>query len=153
MLDRDLAEMYGVTTFRLNEAVKRNKSRFPPDFMFQLTEDEFNILTSQFAMSSLGAGWGGIRRPPFAFTEHGIAMLASVLRSERAVQASIQIIRIYIKMKQFLLDNRELWRKIENIEQQLMKKDEEVQAIFKTLKQLLLQENRPKIGFAISKQN
>jgi hypothetical protein len=93
MLDRDLAEMYDVPTFRLNEAVKRNSTRFPEDFMFQLNHEEFKILISQIAISS----WGGARKSPYAFTEQGVAMLSSVLRSERAIQVNIQIIRVYTK--------------------------------------------------------
>ena len=147
MLDRDLAEMYDVPTHRLNEAVKRNITRFPEDFMFQVSEDEYKNLTSQIAISS----WGGLRRPPYAFTEQGVAMLSSVLRSETAVQVNIQIIRVYTKMKQLLLDNKELWVKIEKIEQALLKKDEEVQAIFKLLKNLLVKEEKPRqpIGFKV----
>ena len=147
MLDKDLAEMYGVPTFRLNEAVKRNSLRFPEDFMFQLTENEFKNLISQFAISS----WGGTRKMPYAFTEHGVAMLSSVLRSERAIQVNIQIIRVYTRMKSLLLDNKDIWLKIEKIEQSLAKKDEEVQAIFKVLKNLLVKEEKPRepIGFKI----
>ena len=130
MLDKDLAEMYDVPTFRLNEAVKRNITRFPEDFMFQLNPEEFKNLISQIAISS----WGGTRKPPFAFTEQGVAILSSVLRSERAIQVNIQIIRVYTKMKQLLLENKELWLKIEKIEKALLKKDEEVQTIFKLLK-------------------
>lgn len=150
MLDRDLAWMYGVTTFRLNEAVKRNSSRFPEDFMFQLTMEEFKNLSSQFAISS----WGGIRRPPFAFTEHGVAMLSSALRSERAIQVNIRIIRVYIKMKQILLDSKELWQKMEKLEQNLATKDDEIKTIFNILKKLLVQESKPRpvIGFKLSKQ-
>lgn len=118
MLDKDLAEMYGVPTFRLNEAVKRNIFRFPEDFMFQLNEGEFKNLISQFAISS----WGGTRKMPYAFTEHGVAMLSSVLRSERAIQVNIQIVRVYTRMRQMILDNKELWLKIEKIEQALVKK-------------------------------
>ena len=147
MLDKDLAEMYGVPTFRLNEAVKRNSLRFPEDFMFQLTENEFKNLISQFAISS----WGGTRKMPYAFTEHGVAMLSSVLRSEQAIQVNIQIIRIYTRMRQLVLDNKDIWLKIEKIEQSLAKKDEEVQAIFKVLKNLLVKEEKPRepIGFKI----
>ena len=147
MSDKDLAEMYGVPTFRLNEAVKRNSLRFPEDFMFQLTENEFKNLISQFAISS----WGGTRKMPYAFTEHGVAMLSSVLRSEQAIQVNIQIIRIYTRMRQLVLDNKDIWLKIEKIEQSLAKKDEEVQAIFKVLKNLLVKEEKPRepIGFKI----
>ena len=145
MLDRDLAEMYGVETRVLNQAVSRNISRFPEDFMFQLSDKEWSNLMSQIVTSS----YGGVRKLPFAFTEQGVAMLSSVLRSERAIQVNIQIIRIYTRMKQILFDNKELWLKMEKIEQALVKKDEEVQIIFKTLKQLLVQEQEPRneIGF------
>ncbi|HTN07147.1 ORF6N domain-containing protein [Agriterribacter sp.] len=147
MLDRDLAEMYGVETKRLKEAVRRNISRFPDDFMFELSELELNNLRSQFATSS----WGGLRYLPMAFTEQGVAMLSSVLRSERAIQVNIQIVRVYTKMRQLILDNKELWLKIEKIEQALAKKDDEVQAIFKVLKNLLVKEEKPRqpIGFKI----
>ena len=158
MLDRDLAKMYGVTTKRLNEAVKRNITRFPPDFMFQLTEEEFQILRSQIATSSSEdkkTGWGGQRYMPFAFTEQGVAMLSSVLNSEIAIQVNIQIIRVYTRMRQFFLDNEELKKKIEAIEKNLVKKDEEIQTIFKILKELLVQETPPArepIGFKIPKR-
>ncbi|MGN6435427.1 MAG: ORF6N domain-containing protein [Agriterribacter sp.] len=147
MLDRDLAEMYGVETRALNQAVQRNLSRFPHDFMFRITEFEFQNLISQIVTSS----WGGTRKMPYAFTEQGVAMLSSVLRSERAVQVNIQIVRVYTQMRQLILDNKELWLKIEKIEQALVKKDEEVQAIFKVLKQLLVKEEKPRepIGFKV----
>jgi hypothetical protein len=150
MLDRDLAEMYGVPTHRLNESVKRNISRFPDDFMFQLSEEEFKNLKFQNGISS----WGGVRRPPYAFTEQGVAMLSSVLRSEIAIQVNIRIIRVYTQMRQMLLDNKELWQKIESIESKLMKKDEEIQGIFKILKQLLVKPEKPRepIGFKIPKR-
>ncbi|GEO09302.1 ORF6N domain-containing protein [Segetibacter aerophilus] len=150
MLDRDLAEMYGVSTGRLNEAVKRNITRFPEDFMFQLKDEEWNNLKSQFVTS----GYGGIRKLPFAFTEQGVAMLSSVLRSERAIQVNIQIVRVYTRMKQILFDNKELWIKLEKIEQALFKKDEEVKLIFNTLKALLIQEEKPRteIGFLANRK-
>ena len=151
MLDRDLAEMYGVETGVLNQAVKRNISRFPGDFMFQLNNEEYKSLISQI-VTSKKEGRGGTRKLPFAFTEQGVAMLSSVLRSETAIQVNIQIIRVYTKMKQVLLDNKELWQKIEKIEQALLKKDEEVNSIFKLLKQLLIKEEKPRqpIGFKVS---
>lgn len=151
MLDKDLAQMYGVPTSRLNEAVKRNKTRFPNDFMFQLTPAESEILISQIAISKK-EGRGGTRKFPNAFTEQGVAMLSSVLRSERAIQVNIQIIRVYTKMKKVLLDNKELWQKMEKIEQDILKKDEEVKAIFKILKQLLVKEEKPRqpIGFKVA---
>ena len=147
MLDRDLAEMYGVEVKRLNQAVKRNLVRFPQDFMFQLTQGEFQNLKSQIVTSS----WGGARKPPYAFTEQGVAMLSSVLNSETAIQVNIQIIRLFTKMKQLLLDNKDLWMKIEKIEQHLLKNDEEIKTIFAYLKKLLIQENKPRnpIGFKV----
>ncbi len=155
MLDKDLAEMYGVETFRLNEAVKRNISRFPDDFIFRLTDIEFKSLISQFAISKI-KGRGGNRKPPHVFTEQGVAMLSSVLNSETAIQVNIQIIRLFTKMKQLILDNKDLWMKIEKIEQHLLKNDEEIKTIFSYLKKLLIQEDKPRnpIGFnANSKRN
>jgi len=151
MLDKDLAEMYGVPTFRLNESVKRNITRFPDDFMFQLTEIEFKSLISQFAISK-NKGRGGTRKLPYAFTEQGVAMLSSVLNSETAIQVNIQIIRLFTKMKQLILDNKDLWMKIEKIEQHLIKNDEEIKTVFAYLKKLLVQENKPRnpIGFRAS---
>jgi phage regulator Rha-like protein len=110
MLDFDLAEMYDVETRTLNQAVKRNITRFPLDFMFQLTKDEFENLISQFVTSS----WGGTRKLPFAFTEHGVTMLASVLRSEKAIQINIQIVRAFIALRQYALGYAELNQKLEN---------------------------------------
>ena len=125
MLDKDLAEMYGVPTFRLNESVKRNINRFPDDFMFKLTEVEFKSLISQFAISKK-KGRGGTRKLPYVFTEQGVAMLSSVLNSETAIQLNIQIIGLFTKMKQLILDNKDIWAKIEKIVQQLVKHDEEI---------------------------
>ena len=98
MIDTDLAELYGVPTFRLNEAVKRNKKRFPEDFMFQLTKEEEESLTSQIAISKTGRG--GRRTRPYAFTEQGVAMLSSVLKSERAIEVNIAIMRAFVKLRQ-----------------------------------------------------
>ena len=150
MLDRDLAEMYGVEVRVLNQAVKRNSTRFPEDFMFQINRDEFQNLKSQIVISS----WGGSRTLPYVFTEQGVAMLSSVLNSETAIQVNIQIIRLFTKMKQLILDNKDLWMKIEKIEQHLMKNDEEIKTIFAYLKKLLIQENKPRspIGFRASEK-
>ena len=133
MLDKDLAEMYGVEVKRLNERVKRNHTRFPSDFMFQLSSDEWLHLKSQNATSS----WGGNRKLPFVFTEHGVAMLSSVLNSETAIQVNIQIIRVFTKMKQLLLENKELFLKIEKVEKQLINHDKDLQNIFTILKKLI----------------
>lgn len=150
MLDEDLAELYGVETRRLNEQVKRNPERFPEDFMFQLNEDEFANLKSQNATSS----WGGRRKLPFAFTEHGVLMLSSVLNSERAIKVNIQIMRVYIRIREMIMLNRDILRKFEGMERKLSEHDNHIIMIFKYLKQLELvrkrdsdQKNRSKVGF------
>lgn len=150
MLDKDLADMYGVEVKRLNEAVKRNLTRFPEDFMFQLSETEWKNLKSQFATSS----WGGARKLPYVFTEQGVAMHSSVLTSDTAIQVKIQIIRLFTKMKQVILYNKDLWMKIEKIEQHLIKHDEEIKTVFAYLKKLLIQEDKPRnpIGFRVGGQ-
>ena len=135
MLDRDLAEMYGVETKRLKEAVKRNVTRFPEDFMFELTKEEFANWRSQFATSN--SDKMGLRYSPTAFTEQGVSMLSSILKSETAIQVNIQIIRVYSKMKQALLDNKDLMLKIEKMEQKMIGHEEDISAIFKALKKLL----------------
>jgi hypothetical protein len=148
MLDKDLAEMYGVTTKVLNQATKRNSSRFPEDFMFLLTEQEVENLRSQFVTSKKGRG--GTRYLPYAFTEQGVAMLSSVLRSETAIQVNIQIIRVFTKMKQLLMDNKDLLLRVEKIEHHLLKQDEDTKAIFEILKKLLEQPEpvpREPVGF------
>ena len=109
MIDTDLAELYGVPTFRLNEAVKRNRKRFPDDFMFQLTRNEFDALRSQFVISK---GRGGRRYLPYVFTEHGAIMAANVLNSDRAVQASVQVVRAFVRLRQILASNAELAGKL-----------------------------------------
>ena len=133
MLDKDLAEMYGVEVKRLNEQVKRNHTRFPQDFMFQVSMDEWIHLKSQNATSS----WGGNRKLPYAFTEQGVAMLSSVLNSETAIQVNIQIIRVFTKMKQLLLENKELLLKIDKAEKKLTDHDKDLQNIFTVLKKLI----------------
>jgi hypothetical protein len=112
MLDSDLARLYGVTTGNLNLAVRRNAERFPPDFMFQLTEEELQDLILQFARSS----WGGHRKLPFAFTEHGVAMLSAVLRSQRAVEMSILVVRAFVKLREMVASNRDLAERMEKLE-------------------------------------
>jgi hypothetical protein len=114
MLDSNLAELYQVATFRLNEAVKRKLNRFPEDFMFQLTAEETDSLTSQIAMSKKGRG--GRRTLPYAFTEHGVAMLSSVLNSNRAVQMNILIVRAFVKMREVLASQRDLAVRVEKLE-------------------------------------
>jgi hypothetical protein len=152
MLDRDLAELYGVETRVLNQAVRRNEKRFPEDFMFQLTVGELKNLISQNVTSS----WGGVRKQPLAFTEQGVAMLSSVLNSETAIEVNIQIIRIFSRIRELLLTHKDILVKLEQLEKRLMKQDtrmkkseEDIQMIFTALKELLnpTQEPRPRIGF------
>ena len=145
MLDEDLAELYQVPTGRLNEQVKRNIDRFPADFMFQLTEEEFKNLKSQNSTSS----WGGRRKLPSAFSEHGVLMLSSVLNSSIAIGVNIQIMRIYTKMREMLMTNQEILIKLEQLEKQVVQNSDDIQMIFGALKELLNppQEPRPRIGF------
>lgn len=147
MLDSDLAELYQVETKRLKEAVRRNMSRFPEDFMFELTKHEVDSLRSQIATSKTGRG--GARYLPLAFTEQGVAMLSSILNSETAIQVNIQIIRVFTKMKQVILDHKDILLQLEKIERKLTQHDEDIALIFQCLKQLLNppEQERPKIGF------
>jgi phage regulator Rha-like protein len=133
MLDSDLAEVYSVTTRRLNEQVKRNIERFPEDFMFQLTEQEFESLRSQIATSNKQRG--GRRYFPYVFTEHGAVMLASVLKSQIAIEASIQVVRAFIQMRTVLMLHQDLAERVEELEQSVDKHDEK----FKVVSQLLIQ--------------
>ena len=114
MLDSDLAALYQVQTFRLNEAVKRNRARFPADFMFQLTRKETDSLTSQAAISKKGRG--GRRTRPYVFTEHGVAMLSSVLNSERAIQMNVTIFRAFLRMRELIATNRDLAARVAKLE-------------------------------------
>ena len=112
MLDRDLAELYGVETKRLKEQVRRNIERFPEDFMFELTKDEYQALRSQFATLKRGQH---LKYAPFAFTEHGLAMLSSVLKSDRAIQVNIEIIKAFVRLRKLLANHKELQKKIEDM--------------------------------------
>ncbi|MEW6262675.1 MAG: ORF6N domain-containing protein [Thermodesulfobacteriota bacterium] len=142
MLDRDLAELYGVETRVLTQAVRRNMERFPDDFVFYLTLQELRNLISQSVTSS----WGGTRKPPMAFTEQGVAMLSSVLNSPRAIQVNIQIMRAFIHFRRALTAHEDLRRKIEAMEK---KYDAQFKIVFDAIKQLLAPEPKPrkKIGF------
>ena len=146
MLDRDLAEIYGVETKRLNEQVRRNLNRFPVDFMFQLTPEEAESLRSQIATSNEGRG--GRRYLPFAFTEHGALMLANVLHSERAAQTSVMVVRAFVKLRQMLSSNADLARKLATMEK---KYDEQFKVVFDAIRQLMTPPARPKreIGFHV----
>lgn len=152
MLDRDLAVLYEVETKRLKEAVRRNMSRFPADFMFELTDDEFQKWRSQFVISNDDKM--GLRYAPFAFTEHGVLMLASILNSERAIQVNIQIVRIFTKMRELLLTHKDILNVLDKIQRKLLEHDDKILLLFEYIKQLektkqkeLEQKHRPKIGF------
>jgi len=159
MLDSDLATLYGVPTKRLNEAVRRNISRFPGDFMFQLNEQEIELLRSQIATSkeevstlifqsgiSNPAGRGGRRYLPHVFTEQGVAMLSSVLNSKRAIQVNVEIMRAFAKLREVMLSQKELKTKIDEMEK---KYDENFRVVFEALRELLEPPAKPKkeIGF------
>jgi hypothetical protein len=143
ILDADLAELYGVATRVLVQAVKRNPERFPEDFMFQLTAEEFTVLRSQFVTSR---GWGGRRYPPYAFTEQGVAMLSGVLRSPGAVRVNIEIMRAFVKMRRLLASHARLEKKLAELEE---KYDGQFAMVFEALKQLMAlpEPKRLRIGF------
>ncbi len=146
MLSTHLADLYGVEVKVLTQTVKRNIKRFPKDFMFPLINKEVTILKSQFVTSS----WGGARRAnPYAFTEQGVAMLSSVLNSERAVQVNIAIMRAFVKLRRILSSNKELAHKLKELEGKIEKHDEEIQAIFDAIRQLMTPPKKSKreIGF------
>ncbi|MDP3914259.1 MAG: ORF6N domain-containing protein [Bacteroidota bacterium] len=147
MLDRDLAELYSVETKRLKEAVKRNLFRFPEDFMFELTDDEYSNLRSQFATSS----WGGSRYAPMAFTEYGVLMLSSVLNSKKAISVNIQIMRIFTRIRQMLTDTLSLKIEIEEIKKKLQNQDKNIELVFNYLDELITKreevKSRKPIGY------
>ncbi|ABW66622.1 ORF6N domain-containing protein [Desulfosudis oleivorans] len=147
MLDRDLAELYGVETKVLKQAVKRNIKRFPSDFMFELTKEECKNLRSQIVTSS----WGGSRYVPMAFTEQGVAMLSGVLNSDRAIAVNIQIMRTFTKLRQGLLNNEDLKKELSELKQLT---EERFAVVFETLDQLLAIESRPpkKISFTVKEK-
>lgn len=132
MLDMDLAEMYEVETKALKQAVRRNKERFPEDFMFELTMEEFDCLRSQIVTSNRG----GVRYLPMAFTEQGLSMLSSVLRSQTAIQLNIRIMRVFVKLREMLLTNKDILQKVKEFETGLSDHDDKIRLIFEYLKQL-----------------
>jgi hypothetical protein len=142
MLDKDLAQLYEVITRDLNKAVKRNIERFPEDFMFQLNKREFQNLMFQIGTSS----WGGTRKLPLAFTEQGVAMLSSVLNSKKAIQVNIQIIRTFYKLREMVVSNKELNKRIDDLER---KYDKRFRVIFENIKLMIQEDAKPKveIGF------
>jgi hypothetical protein len=133
MLDRDLAQLYGVKTGNLNKAVDRNIDRFPVDFMFRLTQVEFKNLIFHFGTSS----WGGTRKMPRAFTEQGVAMLSSVLKSKRAIYVNIAIMRAFVKLREILSTHKELAHKLNELERKIEKHDAEIRGIFEAIRQLM----------------
>jgi hypothetical protein len=145
MLDFDLAGLYGVETKNLKRAVKRNIERFPTDFMFELTREEIQNLRCHFGTSS----WGGIRYSPMVFTEQGVAMLSSILSSKQAISVNIRIIRVYTRMREMLLTHKDILLKLEQFERLIGKNSEDIQLIFKALKQFLdpPREPRKQIGY------
>ena len=155
MIDRDLAELYGVETKQLKRQVRRNITRFPDDFMFELTDTELTNLRSQIDTSS----WGGIRYVPMAFTEQGVTMLSCVLSSERAIKVNIQIIRIFTRLRQMLLSNQDILLKLEQLDKKIINlgfdvtmHDGEIETIFELIKEIMDEKNKPnpprkRIGF------
>jgi phage regulator Rha-like protein len=152
MLDSDLADLYHVPTKSLNLAVRRNADRFPEDFMFQLTKEEVSSLRFQFETSNKGRG--GRRYLPHAFTEHGVAMLSSVLNSKRAVQVNILIIRAFVKLREMLSTHKDLARKLEELEKKYQAHDVQIKAVFDAIRKLIEQPVAPRrrIGFATQPQ-
>src|ERR1043166_5548156 len=154
MLDSDLAAIYGTPTMRLNEQLRRNLKRFPGDFAFQLTPEEFKRLISQIAISKKGRG--GRRKLPWVFTEHGAIMLAAVLNSDIAVQASIRVVRAFVRLREMVAANAELAAKLKELERRLDSHDEAIADLFATLKRLLEPPEPPKkreIGFHVRERS
>ncbi len=149
MLDSDLAELYGVATKRFNEQVKRNLNRFPIDFMFQLNEEETEVLRSQFATSK--AGRGGRRYFPYVSTEQGVAMLSSILNSEQAIEINILIMRAFVKLREMIVSNKDLARRLDELEN---KYDSQFKIVFEAIRQLMTPPVTPKrkIGFALKEK-
>jgi hypothetical protein len=145
MLDRDLADLYLVETSNLNKAVKRNLDRFPSDFMFQLTHEEFKNLIFHSGTSS----WGGTRKLPYAFTEQGVAMLSGVLRSKRAVQVNIAIMRAFVSLRELLMSHKDLARKLQELERKTESHDKQIKEVFDAIRRLMMPPEKPKykVGF------
>jgi ORF6N domain len=150
LLDAELAVLYGVTTRRLNEQVRRNRKRFPGDFLFELTTEEFANLKSRFATSS----WGGRRKRPLAFTEHGAIQAATILNSPRAVEMSVYVVRAFVKLREVLSTNRELARRFEQLESRLDSEltdhDEAIAAILSAIRELMRPRDPPRRGIGFT---
>ena len=146
MLSQDLASLYGVEPRALIQAVKRNHKRFPDDFTFQLSKIEFDNLKSHFVISS----WGGMRRAmPYAFTEQGVAMLSSVLKSDRAIEVNISIMRAFVRIRELALSNKVILQKLDALERKYAKHDVEIESIFDAIKEIMTEPKKPawRIGF------
>lgn len=150
MLDQDLAELYGVETKVLKQQVRRNMESFPDDFMFELTKEEFEYLRSQIVTSNRG----GTRYTPMVFTEHGVLMLSSVLKSKRARQVNIHIMRVYAKLRKMLLTRKDLLLKMNELENKVIKQDNSIKQVFANLKQFIKEQEKPReqIGFKQKKE-
>ena len=151
MLDRDLADLYGVTTRELVQAVKRNLDRFPGDFMCQLTAEEFTALRSQSVISNVRTGRGGRRYPPYAFTEQGVAMLSSVLHSPRAIRVNVEIMRAFVRLRGMLASHEDLARKLVGLEHKYDTHDAQFKVVFDAIRQLMAPPDKPRrsIGFKV----
>ncbi len=145
MFDYDLAALYGIETKQLKRAVRRNISRFPDDFMIELALEEFDDLRSQFGTSS----WGGSRYIPMAFTEHGVLMLSSILNSERAIKVNIQIMRVYVRIREMILTNKDLLQKMDLLDDKVAKQDEKIALVFQYLKKFIDVKEKPlkRVGY------
>lgn len=148
MLDKDLSEMYGTVPIRMRQQVKRNLARFPEHFMFQLTTKEVDAMVSQNVIPSRQSLGGAL---PYAFTEYGILMLANVIKSQQAIAISIKIIEVFVKFREMLITQKDLLLKFEQLEKLLIQHDDDIQAIFQTLKQLMWQKSEPRepVGFKL----
>ncbi|MCG2725467.1 MAG: ORF6N domain-containing protein [Elusimicrobia bacterium] len=154
MLDSDLAKIYGVSTGRLNQQFRRNRRRFPEDFAFMLTEREFKSLILQFAISKKGRG--GRRKIPTVFTEHGAIMLASVLNSDLAIKASVQVVRAFVRLREVMGTHKELAEKMRRLEEKTEKHDAEIILIFNTIRKLMMpcppEKPKKRIGFTVKEK-
>jgi hypothetical protein len=150
ILDRDLAELYGVKPIRLREQVKRNIKRFPLDFMFQLRQDEVELMVSQNAIPSKQHLGGYL---PYAFTEHGVAMLSAVLNSERAIEVNIIIIRAFVKLREMIYMHKELAQKLNQLERKHERHDEQIQAIFDQIREFMTFKEKPKKSIGFKKED
>ncbi len=152
MLDFNIAELYSIPTKRLKEQVRRNRKRFPEDFMFELTADEFSQLRSQIATSKTRRG--GTRYKPFAFTEQGVAMLSSVLNSEQAIQVNIAIMRTFVKLRNLLTTHEDLKKKLNALERKYEKHDQQIKLVFDAIRELMEPPEKPKreIGFRVKER-